>query len=118
MVFSNIQGIFSRVGLLAPENGLHVLLLADCGFHYRLRLMELRWVLSNDQAQAESGATEVRRLNESVRAAEEDSEALRAVPACVVGLTAERASFNACTKLARRSVTHRLIVLTNWRLLQ
>lgn len=57
-----------------------------------LTLIELRLVLTDERAEAESRAAGVRGLEEDVPAAEEDSELLRMARARVDDLTAERAS--------------------------
>lgn len=63
--------------------------------------MELRLVLTSEQAEAESKMANVRRLEEHVHTAEEDSRALHVARAHVHELTAERASLTAGTEYGK-----------------
>lgn len=52
IVIFNIKGLVGCAGLLAPNNDLDVLRLAECGLFDRLSLMKLCRVLTNEQAEA------------------------------------------------------------------
>lgn len=58
MVHFNIEDLASRAELKAPDNGLDVLLLAECSLLDRRTLMELRQVLINKRSEAEPRVTE------------------------------------------------------------
>lgn len=92
IVLSHIQGLVSRVGWLAPDNGLNVLCIAECGLHERLTLIELRQVLASKRVETEWRGAEAYQLDERVHEAEEDSEVLRAMEARVDELPAACAS--------------------------
>lgn len=88
-VLSNIQGLVICAGFPAPDSGLDVLRTAECSLHDGLTLMELRRMLANEWAEAESKMAETRRFGERLHADEEDSEAIREARVRVDDLTAE-----------------------------
>lgn len=92
MVFSNIEGLVNGAGLPAPDIAVDVVPFAVCWLCGRLRLIELCPSLTNEQAQAESRTVKVRYLEESMRAVEEVSDALRVARVSIDELTAERSS--------------------------
>lgn len=75
-------------------------------------------MLTIEQAEPESRMAEVRRLEEPVHAAPEDSKALHEAHGRVNELTAERASFSAGTEQAMAERKPLLLELENWKLLQ
>lgn len=83
MVLRSIQGLISRVQLLAPDNGLDILRLADCSLRDCLTLIELLRVLTSKRAEVALCVYEVRQLKVQVWAAGKHSEALPVVSACV-----------------------------------
>lgn len=118
MVLSNIQGMVSRVGLLAPDNGLDVLHLAELGLCDRITMIELRWVETSEWAESELRMAEVCRLEEQVRTAEEDLEALGKERARVDELTTERASLTVGTERQSQNVAPCSTEFSHWELLQ
>lgn len=92
MVLSNIAGLISCERLSAPGKGLDVLCFAESGLHDCLKLMILYLVLANDWGKPRLRMVEVGRLQERVRAAEEDSRALCVARACIDELTAAHTS--------------------------
>lgn len=97
MVLSNMQDLIIRATLPVADNGLDVLRLAEWCLHDLLTLIERRGVSTNNWAMVESRMAEVRRLEEHVRAAEDDSGVLCLAHARIDELTADRASFTAGT---------------------
>lgn len=90
--------LVSRAGFPDADSCLDVFCLLENGWRDRLTLMELRRVLTNKRAEAESSVPEALRLKERVCVAEEDSEAHCVVHVRVDELKAELASLTAGTE--------------------
>lgn len=69
VVLSFIQGLVSEAGLPAIDNSLDVMCLAECSVRDRPILMEMHWVLTNEQTEAQSRNAEVCHLEEHMCAA-------------------------------------------------
>lgn len=118
MVVSNIQCLVSRTGLPACDSVLDVLRLAECSLHDCLELIDLSRVLSREPAEAKSKMDKVRRLEERLHAAEDDSDALRMACMRVDELTAERSLLNAGTEHTNAERGPLAPLFANCRLLQ
>lgn len=64
VILDRVRGFVRLVWLLAPENGLDVLRLAECDLLDRLTLIELYQLLATERVEVESRISEFHRLEE------------------------------------------------------
>lgn len=95
MILSSIQDLVSRAGLPGPDRRCNTLWLAEYGLGLpgSRTLITLRCGLAKEWDESQSRTAKARPLEEGVRAAEDDSEALRVACGLVAELMANRGSF-------------------------